>query len=66
MLQFEIRLESGDKEELFEKFIKRLVLQVPTIIPMKDSDLLNGLDYTSITNNTKEEANKNNKKTPKK
>ncbi len=66
LLQFEIRLESGDKEELFEKFIKRLVLQVPTIIPMKDSDLLNGLDYTSITNNTKEEANKNNKKTPKK
>lgn len=62
LLQFEMRLESVDKEELFEKFIKRLILQVPTIIPMKDSDLLNGLDYTSITNESKNKNEKNNKK----
>lgn len=49
LLQFEIKLEDESKEELFDKFVKRLILQVPTIIQMKDSDLLNGLDYTSKT-----------------
>ena len=47
--QLEIILESTEKEESFEKFIKRLILQVPTILPMKHSDILNGLDYTSKT-----------------
>lgn len=52
--QLELRLEDNDKEELFEEFVKRLVLQVPTIIQMKNSDLLNGLDYTSITQEKKD------------
>lgn len=61
--QLEIKLENREKHELFEKFIKRLILQVPTIIPMKHSDILNGLDYTSMTDEKKPSA-KSGEKTP--
>ena len=63
--QLEIKLEDIEKHDLFEKFIKRLVLQVPTIIPIKHSDILNGLDYTSMEDVKKGDIKKD-EKTPKK
>lgn len=60
--QLEIKLEDIAKHDLFEKFIKRLVLQVPTIIPIKHSDILNGLDYTSMTDTKKSDLKKEEKK----
>ena len=66
LIQLEIKLENEEKFDLFEKFIKRLVLQVPTIIPMKHSDILNGLDYTSMTDVKKGDKKPEDKKTPKK
>ena len=66
LIQLEIKLENEEKFDLFEKFIKRLVLQVPTIIPMKHIDILNGLDYTSMTDVKKGDKKPEDKKTPKK
>lgn len=67
LIQLEIKLENEEKIELYEKFIKRLVLQVPTIIPMKHSDILNGLDYTSMSDVKKSDVKKEkSEKTPKK
>ena len=67
--QLEIKLEDIAKHDLFETFIKRLILQVPTIIPIKHSDILNGLDYTSMEDTKKSDLKKLEKKddkTPKK
>ncbi len=66
--QLEVALENNANMDEFEKFIKKLILQVPTILPMKDSDILNGLDYTSMTTPSKtpiKGANKDNNKASK-
>lgn len=59
--QLEVALEHNANMEQFSAFVKKLILQVPTIIPMKDSDILNGLDYTSKSSPTKEELKKTSK-----